>query len=255
MGQPENHPLLDWADYERFVPPKADVKARVEHIPAFAREHADKYIMAGLGISGFNLVTFLRGFNNTLMDFYAEREKIEELIDVVMDFECGLIRLYGELGCVDAVSFGDDWGMQDRLMIRPAMWREIFKPRYAKQFELAHSYGMDVYFHSCGYVYDIIGDWVELGVDTFNFNEPDLLGVERLGKDFGGKVCFCCALNHQRTALFGTKEELFDVAERLKRYLWVNGGGFMANIEDYHSLGMSEESYQNIVQAFERLNR
>ena len=256
MGQPDTHSITDWADFDAFKAriPSLGYPERFAAIPSQCAEHPDRYIMGGIGITGFNLLTFIRGFEDTLSDFYSNREKIEELLDIIVDFECEIIRGYGELGCIDGVGFGDDWGMQERLMIHPDMWREIFKPRYKKQCDLAHSYGMDMYMHSCGYVYDIIQDWKDAGVDCFNFNEPSLLNIERLGKDFGGKICFSCALNHQRTALTGTREELFAVARELKDNLWVNGGGFIANIENYPTIGMTEERYHHIVDAFEALN-
>jgi uroporphyrinogen decarboxylase len=63
----------------------------------------------------------------------------------------------------DAVSFYDDWGTQSSLMVSPSLWRDFFKPRYKKQFELVRNSGLDVYFHCCGYIYDIIPDFIELG--------------------------------------------------------------------------------------------
>jgi len=78
--------------------------------------------------------------------------------------------------------------------------------------------------------------------------------VEWLGEQFGGKVCFCCSVDHQRRALSGTREEIFAYARLLNESLGRFDGGFIADIEDYASLGMSEENYQWIRQAFHGLN-
>jgi uroporphyrinogen decarboxylase len=254
MGQPKNHPIKSWEDYKSYIPPNPDAPGRYDHLKAVIESNPDRYIMGGLGISGFNMVTFIRGFENSMEDLYLDRENIERLIDMVLDFEIRVAETLCMNG-VDGISFGDDWGTQNSLMISPALWREVFKPRFKKQFDLVHSYGKHVYFHSCGYIYDIIPDLIEIGVDILNLNQPDIFGVERLGKEFGGKVCFCCPVDHQTVAITGTRDEIFDYVRRLHRNLGFFNGGFIGYIEEYHSIGMSDENYKSIVDAFESLNR
>ncbi len=69
----------------------------------------------------------------------------------------------------DGLHFGDDWGSQASLLIRPAQWRRLFKPRYAEMFRRVKAAGRDVWFHSDGFVNDIAGDLAEIGVDVLNF--------------------------------------------------------------------------------------
>ena len=38
----------------------------------------------------------------------------------------------------------------------PALWREFWKPRYRRQFDLVHGEGLDVYFHCYGAVAELI---------------------------------------------------------------------------------------------------
>jgi hypothetical protein len=152
------------------------------------------------------------------------------------------------------VSFGDDWGTQRGLMIAPALWRECFRPRYAQQFARVRRAGKKVWFHTCGNVYAILGDLIDIGVDVIELLQPDIFGVERLAREFGGKVCFCCSVDHQRRAVSGTREEIFAYARFLNDNLGAFNGGFIAYIEDYASLGMSEQNYQWIREAFHGLN-
>jgi uroporphyrinogen decarboxylase len=253
MGQPKNHPIRTWRDFETYIPPDPDAPGRFEHLPDEIARNKDRYILASLGITGFNMVTFIRGFENTLEDLYLDRENIEKLIDMVFSFEKGIIRHYGRCE-IDGISFGDDWGTQNSLMISPSLWRRIFKPRYKEQFELVHSYGKHVYFHCCGNIMEIIPDLIEIGVDILNLNQPDLFGVERLGREFGGKICFNCPVDHQTVAIRGTRDEIFDYVRRLNHHLGRFQGGFIGYIEEYHSVGMSDENYAWIVEAFEALN-
>jgi uroporphyrinogen-III decarboxylase len=130
----------------------------------------------------------------------------------------------------------------------------VFKPRYAEQYARIHAQGRHVWLHTCGDVWDIIPDFIEIGVDVLELLQPDLFGIERLAEHFGGKVCFCCSVDHQRRACHGSQEEILDYARRLNANFGRHNGGFIAYIEDYASLGMSEQNYQRIRQAFHGLN-
>lgn len=253
MGQPKTHPLADWDRIAAYVPPDPHAPGRFDALPDQIAAASERFIKFGIGISGFNQATFLRGFENLLMDLYTDRERVERVLDIVFDFENGLVEQAVQHP-IDAVAFGDDWGTQKGLMIDPGIWREVFRARYADQFARVHDAGKKVWFHSCGDVTAIIGDLIDVGVDVIELLQPDLLGVERLARDFGGKVCFCCSIDHQRRAISGTRDEIFAYARFLRDTLGAFNGGFIAYIEDYACLGMSEQNYQWIREAFHGLN-
>lgn len=250
MGQPKLHPLTSWDILDHYHVPDPHALGRFDHLQAFMDQNSDKYLMGSIGISGFNFITFLRGFENIMMDLVLEKEKLDRLMAIVFGFEEEMIRSFGKYQ-LDAISFGDDWGTQRSLMISPDMWREVFKPRYKQQFDLVHQQGMHVYFHCCGYINDIIPDLIEIGVDILNLNQPDLLGVEDLGERYRGKVCFNCPVDHQTVAIHGNREEIFQYVKKMKDHLSSPEGGFIGYIEEYHSVGMSDENFHSIIDAFE----
>lgn len=252
MGQPEYHPLADWAKADTYASPDPYASGRFDHLAEDIAGHSDRFIKFGLGITGFNTATFLRGYENLLMDLHLDRARAERVLDMVFGFETQIIEQAVTFP-VDCITFGDDWGTQKGLMIRPELWREAFKPRYAEQFARAHRASKKVWLHTCGDVYAIIGDLIEVGVDVLELLQPDIFGVERLARDYGGKVCFCCSVDHQRRAVSGTREEITSYARLLKDKLGAFDGGFIAYIEDYASLGMTEQNYQWIRQAFHGL--
>jgi hypothetical protein len=249
MGQPEDPPLADGSSLDTYVPPDAHAPGRFEGLKEKTDKEKNRFIRFGIGISGFNQATFLRGFENYLEDLYTEPERAEKVLDIVFKFENGLI----EQACrypIDCVSFGDDWGTQRGLMISPDLWRKMFKPRYAEQFARVRRSGKKVWMHSCGDIRDIIGDFIEIGVDVLELLQPDIFGVEWLARNYGEKICFCCSVDHQRRAISGTRDEIFDYVKLLNDNLGRFKGGFIGYIEDYACLGMSEQNYQWIKQAF-----
>ena len=240
------HPRVD-GNYT--IPDPAD-ESRFDNAAKLMQQYGnDKYYVAGLSLSGFTVISILYGFENTLIDLFIAPEKIEQLADKVFSFEEEIIKEASRRG-FSAVGFFDDWGTQNNLIISGEKWREFFKPRYKRQFDLCHSLGLDVYFHCCGYIYDIIGDFIEIGVDLLNISQPNVYDIEKLGKDFGGSVCFVCPVSYQTTSLSGTKEEIYAYVRLLKDNLGCYHGGLIGYVEEYKSIGLTDENYNHCKTAF-----
>lgn len=249
MGQPKEELIKSWDDFAGFLKPDPYDENRFSGVSETMKKYGDKYYLASLALTGFTIMTFLRGFANTLEDLYIDREKIEELAQIVFSFEEKVIEQVKSHG-FHGVAFFDDWGTQTNMLISPELWREFFKPLYKRQFDLAHRHGLDVYFHCCGYIRDIIPDLIEIGVDVLNLSQPNIFDIEELGREFQGKVCFVCPISYQTTSLTGTKEEIYADAKRLIDNLGSKEGGFIGYVEEYHSIGLSDENYHHCINAF-----
>ncbi len=254
MGQPRKAILTSWEQLPDLPLPSGHDRTRFAHVDAIQQEYGDRYYVASLVLTGFTIMTFLRGFEQLLVDLYEEPDQAERLADLVFGFEEDVIRQLPEHG-FHGVAFFDDWGTQMNLIVSPTLWRRFFKPRYKRQFDLAHSLGLDVYFHCCGYYYEIIPDFIEIGVDLLNVSQPNLYDVEKLGRDFGGRVCFMCPVSYQTTAISGRREDIYREAGRLVDNLGCYNGGFVGYVEEYHSIGMSDENYRHCIRAFQELGR
>jgi uroporphyrinogen decarboxylase len=254
MGQPKEILIKEWSDLHTLVVPNPNMLSRFNQVNFFMHQYPDRYRMAALGLSGFTTMWCLRGFDNLMLDLVQETDKVIQLAELVFDFEQELIKALSVYG-FDAVAFFDDWGTQNQLLISPHSWRKIFKPFYSRQFELIHSLGMDVYFHCCGQILPIIPDLIEAGVDILNLSQPNLYNIRELGKEFGGRVCFICPVSYQTTSILGTREQIFEDVQLLFDSLGCYNGGLLGYVEEYKSIGMSEENYQACIDAFRSIGR
>jgi uroporphyrinogen decarboxylase len=255
MGQPKMEVLKNWNEFGTLKVPDAYDKQRFSRVEQTRKLYGlDRYYLASLVLTGFTVMTFLRGFSNIMEDLYIERENVEKLADIVFGFEEDIIRQLKNYG-FHGVAFFDDWGTQTSLLIPPALWREFFKPRYKRLFDTAHREGLDVYFHCCGYIYDIIPDLIEIGVNMLNISQPNIFDIEKMGKQFGGKICFVCPVSYQTTAISGTKEDIYNDVKRLIDNLGCFGGGLIGYVEEYHSIGMTDKNYRNCINAFKELGK
>lgn len=224
-SQVKEFPIKKWEDYGNYRFPDPHDKTRYEDIEKNIESRRDKYIFAGVGISGFNRLTFLRGYENFLTDLYFEREKASRLAEKYFVWEMETIKELSNFR-IDGIWLADDWGTQRALMVSPALWREFFKPLYKKQFDFIHGLGFDIIFHTCGYVNEIIPELIEIGVDALNLNQPRTLGIENLAKYRGG-VCFLCPVDMQTTIIEGREDEIVKEANHIFNSLWNGDGGFI----------------------------
>lgn len=254
MGQPQDCLIHDWEeDLPSLRAPALDPENRLAWVKEqAAKARPDQYLLGSLQLSGFTIMTFLRGFADLMADFYDEPEAVEQLADIIFGFEERLIDFAAQAG-LHGVAFFDDWGTQESLLISPALWRSFFKPRYKAQFDRAHALGLDVYFHCCGKIDPIIDDLFEIGVDMLNLSQPNLYDMEALGRKYGGKRCFVIPVSYQTTSISGTRQDIFGDVETAVRCLGSQGGGLVGYVEEYSSMGMSEENYQSCVDAFREL--
>ena len=87
------------------------------------------------------------------------------LADRIIEYDEALLRQAVKAGA-DAISFGDDYGTERSLLMSPELWRSFFKPRLKRLFSAAVDQGLDIHFHSCGQVWDILPDLKDIGVTS-----------------------------------------------------------------------------------------
>jgi len=206
-GQVIEHPLDSWDKFAAWQPPSP--AACAEQI----RKQAEKAAANGKKLTAnfehgflFLRLTYLRGFENFMIDVAEDNPKIYKLRDIVADYWYDVLKIYLDCGAV-ALSGGDDLGHQDRLPISPAAWRKLLKPAFAKLFGLARAHELPVRLHTDGYILDIIPDLIETGVTRLN--PQDLVnGLDNLARLAKGKIDIHLDIDRQRITAFGTPAQI-----------------------------------------------
>ena len=249
MGHPVQPVYQELPPANQFRVPRVREAERMSALPAFCELCEDRYRLASLDLSGFTVYTLLRGFENAMQDFLLEPEQFAALFDRIIEFECELMRIAAHHG-FDGIHLADDWGTQSGLMISPAMWRRLFKPRYSRQFATAHELGLHVWYHCCGEFLPIMEDFHEIGVDVLNIAQPNVNDMAEVGRRLRGRQCFLVPISYQTVSIQGTPDEIHAEARRLYDLLAVAKGGFIGYVEEYGVMGMSAENYLACGEAF-----
>jgi len=214
-----HHPLAhDVAKVRTYPFPDPDDPARYRDIRRIMAEEGNDpdrpYAGVCLWAGVFERMWMLRGMENLLTDMYVNRKEFIHLRDRVLEFHLATIDNLTGLG-LDGILFGDDWGTQQGLFIRPDDWRRYFRPCYKKIFRRIRDAGSHAIMHSCGDVLDIVPDLIECGVQVLNPVQSMAMDIDELGTRYRGKLCFWGGVSNQRELTAGTPSDV----RRQVRYL------------------------------------
>lgn len=87
-----------------------------------------------------------------------------------------------------ACRFGDDLGFKSSLLTNPATIRENVFPQYKKIIDLVHAAELPFILHSCGCIFEVMDDAIELGIDAKHSNEDAIAPFDRWIKDYGTRI-------------------------------------------------------------------
>jgi len=234
--------IQDWGQLGDWQLPDFDAPERYAQARERFAAEPDKFHLAGLPGFPFAISRYLRKMEIYFQDLVLERENIDKLHDMVTGLLERVIRQYAAAGA-DGIFFCEDWGIQDRLLISPEMWREIFKPLYRRLCGAAHKAGVSVLMHSCGYNWAILDDLAEAGVNAFQFDQPALYGLERLaGKLKEIAVCLWSPVDIQKVMPTGDKKLIESSAARMVELFSCGNRRFIAkNYGDLKGIGVKTE--------------
>jgi uroporphyrinogen decarboxylase len=148
---------------------------------------------------------------------------------------------------------GDDFATQRGMMISPQAWRTFLKPVYRRLFGLVKSYGLKVWFHSCGTFRPVLPDLIDVGMDIWETVQAHLPGNDpkELKDEFGQHIIFFGAINCQQTLPFGTPEDVRrEVRERVE--VLGRGGGYICGPD--HSIQANIPA-ENIIALYDEIRR
>jgi hypothetical protein len=229
IGEVKEPPLADWSALATFRPPNEILdEADFSQVNASCAA-TDCFVKAGTTVRPFERMQFLRGSENLFLDLAWQPAELYRLRDMVHEFFLRELMLWVKTD-VDGLSFMDDWGTQHSLLISPALWRSFFKPLYADYCRLIHQAGKFVFFHSDGYILDIIPDLIEIGVDALN-SQLFCMDIEEIGRRFKGQITFWGEIDRQWVLPFGSVEDVWAAVRRVRRALDDGRGGVIAECE------------------------
>lgn len=253
---PGIHPMSEArtiAEIDQYPWPDMDDPTRVAHIKEEARKLAEQKQYAIIGtpwlLFPMERAFAMQGMDTFLLNLALEPDFAEALLKKIASLCKTLMgHFLDEVGeNLDIIKIGDDIGTQESLLISPKMYRRILKPIHSDYIAfIKERTKAKVFFHTDGDVFDLIPDFIEIGVDILNpiqTSAGKMSNLSELKSRFGKKLTFCGAVDTHHILPEGTVQ---DVRNEVKRVIEIMapGGGFM--VASVHTI-MDEVPPENIL--------
>jgi uroporphyrinogen decarboxylase len=192
-------------------------------------EDTDYAVVLVLNCAFFLRCGELRGWENFFMDLAGNREFAEPLMDRYLDIRLAMagrgLEEAGKYADVVVVST-DDLAGTDRPLISPRIFNELIKPRMKRTFDFFKE-RTDAFrlFHCDGAIYDMMGDFVDVGVQALNPVQVSANGMDdtkKMKAEFGDKLTFWGAIDTHHVLPHGSPE---DVRQEVKKRILDLGPG------------------------------
>jgi hypothetical protein len=250
MGIPKEFPLVDSEKIPSYTPPPAPeppadlAGARKK---ALATRKDTYYRLKNCG-PFFERMIALRPEVEVLCDLISDEPYIHELADKIMRYDAALVK-EGVATGADGILFGDDYGTERGPIMNPTLWRTFFKPRLKEIFAPAVEAGMEVHFHSCGYIWDLLPDFVEVGITSIWPQLPvyDMKKLAERCRELG--LAVAVHTDRANTMTHGSPTEVRDLVLReYETFRLYDGGGWFYIEADNGFPWANLESLVNTVQ-------
>lgn len=196
------------------------------------RDKTGKYILATIYGSHFEKANFARGIENFLADLAGDPPFARSLLNKIIEKNLVMLENFLSAGEVDGVLLGSDWGTQIDLIMSPDTWQNMIRPGEQREYDLIHSYGKDVWIHSCGNIEKVIPSLIQMGVNVLNPVQPEAMDLRRLKKNFGDKLTFWGGISTQRALPYGTPEEVRAETVAVRDLMSAGGGYILAPAQE-----------------------
>jgi len=191
-----------------------------------AAAEADRFF-CWAGRNVFELIFPVCGHEHMLIGMALDPDWVRDMVDVYAELTASLLdTLFAEEGLPDGIWFFEDMGFKQRPFMSPAMYRDIVMPGHKRTFDYAHSLGLPVIIHSCGYVHPLLPGLVEAGMDCLQVMEVKA-GMDplKIKAEFGDRIALFGGMD-ARNLVANDRRAIRDELTR-KMPLLMEGGGYI----------------------------
>lgn len=254
-GTVTKHPLETWESFEKYQAPDPhhcmgtgpiNWQEEAQRIQRLKRE--GKLTKAGLRHGHtFLQLCDIRGYENLIFDMADEEPCLPELIQMVEEFNLGIVKHYLDMD-IDMMIYAEDLGMQNGPMLSPEQFQKYIRPSYERLMRPAREKGVLIHMHSDGDIRTLSDGLLLSGVHVLNLQ--DLVnGIGWIKANLKEKVCIELDIDRQKVTASQTPREIRSLIREEVMELGSRRGGLMMIYGLYP--GIPRENIKALMDAME----
>lgn len=208
----------------------------------------DNRFFSWSGVNVFELMHPVCGHENMLVGMALDPDWIHDMAKTYSDLTINLMEtLFAKEGKPDGIWFYEDLGYKGTPFISPDMYREIIMPYHVKTFDYAHSLGLPVIMHSCGFVEPLLPSIIEAGIDCLQVMEVKA-GMDpiRIHQNFGDKIALMGGIDVR--TLYTNDRKIIDSELETKIPIMKQGFNFVLHSDHSIPKTVDYENYKYFIE-------
>jgi uroporphyrinogen decarboxylase len=201
----------------------------------------------------FEWTTWLMGLTPFCFALVEQPDLVDAIIHKVGDTIYAVAADILEEPGVGGLFLGDDLGFNSGTMVSPGVLREKFLPHIRRIVDLTHQADKLFVFHSCGDMYAVMEDLIEMGIDAKHSFEDKIRPVEDVYRAYGSRLALIGGVDMHLMAS-GTEAE---IRRRTREILDVCGvgGGYVLGTGNSAANYIPLAHYEAMIDEGRRWNR
>jgi uroporphyrinogen decarboxylase len=217
-------PIQNRADFERYPWDELEERywAQAERRFDALSRHMPPGMKAlgGVGNGVLEISEDLVGFESLAYVAVDDPELFAELYRRIGDLMTGIWRrfLARYAGVFAICRFGDDLGFKTSTLVSPRVIRQHILPQYRRIIDLIHAANRPFLWHSCGCIFNVMDDVIELGIQAKHSNEDCIADYETWIERYADRIGLLGGIDLDILCV-RTPAEVYDIViERGARY-------------------------------------
>ncbi|MEX2752054.1 MAG: uroporphyrinogen decarboxylase family protein [Candidatus Freyarchaeota archaeon] len=241
-------------DFENFSPPDPFDYDRLDRLRKVIKNNKYRLAVVGGIHDAFEIPSQMRGVNNFLIDLYKNPGFARRIIEASVNYNIELAKAMIDLG-VDALISGDDYAYKHGPFMSVKLFREFIAPYLKKIVDEVHRRGVPFIKHCDGYIWPILDDIVNTGIDALHPIEPQAgMSVREVKEKYGDRLCVMGNVDVTNVLPLGTVE---DTVKDVRRCIeeGANGGGYILSSSNSIHNAVKVENFKTMIRATKKYGK
>jgi uroporphyrinogen decarboxylase len=235
-------PIQDREDFEKFpwaeIPELYWQKAAPQFEMLSTNMPVGMRAIGGIGNGVFEISEDLVGYEYLACLLFQDPELVSDLYKkiggIMLKIWSTFLERYKD--SFVAARFGDDLGFRSSTLVSPDTIREHILPNYKRIINLVHGAGLPFLWHSCGNIFGVMDDVIDLGINAKHSNEDAIAPFEKWISLYGDRIALLGGIDVDLLCLENPSVIFDQVVERGQKFKSLANGyalGSGNSIPDY----------------------
>jgi uroporphyrinogen decarboxylase len=241
-------------DFENFSPPDPFDYDRLDRLRKVIKNNKKELAVVGGIHDAYEIPSQMRGVQNFLIDLYSNPSFARKIVETSANYNVELAKAMIDLG-VDALISGDDYAYKHGPFMSLKLFREFITPYLKKIVDTVHHGGIPFIKHCDGYVWPILEDMVNTGIDALHPIEPQAgMSLREVKEKYGNRICVMGNVDVTNVLPLGTVE---DTVKDVKRCLEeaAGGGGYILSSSNSIHNAVKVENFKAMIEATKKYGK